>query len=204
MAEFIDIFTKQGEKLGKLSRKEYYSLQCDESKIPWIKCCSCFVIDKNSNKILWEKRGKNFLDSGKLDLCSGHVRSGEAPFQGMIRELKEEVSIQENDARNLHYLGEIKVDYTNLEDETNRKRLKCFVSMYGLEIPDISQIKIDHQEVINKGWLNYEDTKCFIENSMTRMPYEEDLRSQYDVIFQKLHEYMFEKNKRFDHQAVTK
>ena len=104
MSELIDIYTEDGQKIGTVSKKEYYSGNIED--VPWIKCCTCFVIDENGKKVLFEKRGKRFLDPGKLDLCSGHVQSGEVPTQSMIRELEEELSIKENDSRNVHYLGE--------------------------------------------------------------------------------------------------
>ena len=187
MAEMIDIYTKEGIKIGTISKKEYYSLNGD---IPWIKCCTCFVVDQESNKILFEKRGKRFLDPGKLDLCSGHVRSGEVPIQGMVRELGEELNIPESVARNIQYLGKMDVDYTNLEDETNRKNLKCFVSCYALKVKNQSEIAIDGREAINKGWLNYDDSIGFISNSMTRLPYENSLVEKYDAIFDKLRAFM--------------
>ena len=187
MAEMIDIYTKEGIKIGTISKKEYYSLNGD---IPWIKCCTCFVVDQETNKILFEKRGKRFLDPGKLDLCSGHVRSGEVPIQGMVRELGEELNIPESVARNIQYLGKMDVDYTNLEDETNRKNLKCFVSCYALKVKNQSEIAIDGREAINKGWLNYDDSIGFISNSMTRLPYENSLVENYDAIFDKLRTFM--------------
>lgn len=187
MAEMIDIYTKEGIKIGTISKKEYYSLNGD---IPWIKCCTCFVVDQETNKILFEKRGKRFLDPGKLDLCSGHVRSGEVPIQGMVRELGEELNIPESVARNIQYLGKMDVDYTNLEDETNRKNLKCFVNCYALKVKNQSEIAIDGREAINKGWLNYDDSIGFISNSMTRLPYENSLVEKYDAIFDKLRTFM--------------
>lgn len=193
MAEMIDIYTEEGEKRGTISKRDYYSWEGED--LPWIKCCSCFVIDPKSKKILFEKRGNRFLDPGKLDLCSGHIRSGEIPLQGMVRELREELSIGEDDSRNLYYLGNVKIDDTALQDETNRKNLKSFVSMYALKVRDINQIAIDNKEAISMGWLNYEDAIGMIENSMTRIPYEPKLKSQYDEIFKKLNDYMFHKNK---------
>lgn len=187
MAEMIDIYTEQGVKIGTISKKEYYSMQGD---VPWINCCTCFVIDEETNKILFEKRGKRFLDPGKLDLCSGHVRTGEVPIQGMVRELGEELRIPESIARNMQYLGKMKVDYTNLQDETNRKNLKCFVSCYALKVKNKDVISIDGVEAINKGWLNFEDSVGFISNSMTRLPYEEGLVDKYNVIFNALKSFM--------------
>lgn len=187
MAEMIDIFTEQGAKIGTMSKREYYSI---EGEVPWIKCCTCFVVDEEENKILFEKRGKRFLDPGKLDLCSGHIRSGEVPIQGMVRELGEELGISENIARNIHYLGNIKMDYTNLQDETNRKNLKCFVSCYGLKIKDKNQVNIDGIEAISKGWLNFEDSIGFISNSMTRLLYDENIKESYRPIFEALKRFM--------------
>ncbi len=187
MAEMIDIYTKEGSKIGTISKKEYYSLDGD---VPWIKCCTCFVVDQETNKILFEKRGKRFLDPGKVDLCSGHIRTGEVPIQGMVRELGEELNIPESVARNIQYLGKIDVDYTNLEDETNRKNLKCFVSCYALKVKSQSEVAIDGREAISKAWLNYDDSVGFISNSMTRLPYENSLVEKYDAIFDKLRAFM--------------
>ena len=196
MAELIDIFKENGEKIGTISKRNYYSWT--DENLPWIKCATCFVIDDKNKKILFEKRGKRFLDPGKLDLCSGHVRSGEIPMQCMIRELDEELSIKQEDSQNLHYLGNVQVDYTKLKDETNRKNLKCFVSVYALKVQDIDKIKIDNVEAINMGFLDFDDAIGFIQNSMTRMPYEESLKLQYDLIFQNLKQYMFQKDKDYE------
>ena len=188
MSELIDIYTEDNQKIGSISKKEYYSGNIKD--IPWIKCCTCFVIDENGHKVLFEKRGKRFLDPGKLDLCSGHVRSGEVPTQSMIRELDEELSIKEKNSRNVHYLGELKLDYTKLKDETDRKQLKCFVSVYALKMKEISEIQIDNNEAISMGWLSVEDAIGFISNNMTRIPYDDELEQQYKGIFERLKEFV--------------
>ena len=189
MSEILDIFTEDGKNIGKISKKEYYSLD-KESEIPWIKCCSCFVIDRSTNKILFEKRGKRFLDPGKLDLCSGHIRSGEVPQIGMVRELGEELGIQPNIASSIYSLGNVKLDYTQLSDETNRKNLKCFVSLFALKIKDVNDVNIDNKEVVRYGFLSLEDTIGFIQNSMTRIPYEDNLKSSFDPIFENLRKFI--------------
>lgn len=188
MSELIDVYTEDGQKIGTVSKKEYYSGNIED--VPWIKCCTCFVIDENEQKVLFEKRGKRFLDPGKLDLCSGHVQSGEVPTQSMIRELDEELSIEEKDSRNVNYLGELRLDYTKLKDETDRKQLKCFVSVYALKMKDISGIQIDNNEAVSMGWLSLEDTIGFISNNMTRIPYDNELEHQYIEIFEKLKEFI--------------
>ena len=78
MTELLDTFDEYGNKTGTIKKGEITS--------DYVKCCSCFVVN-GKNQVLIEKRGKTVLDAGKLDLCSGHVQSGEVPIQGMIREL---------------------------------------------------------------------------------------------------------------------
>lgn len=109
----------------------------------------------------------------------------------MMRELREELSIKENDSSNIQYLGELKLDYTKLQDETSRKNLKCFVSVYALKIRDISKIQVDNIEAVNIGWLNLEDTLGFISNNMTRIPYEEEFKKDYMKIFDNLKKYIY-------------
>ncbi len=187
MDENLDIFTKDGKKIGIMPKKFYYS---QTGEVPWIKCCSCFVVDKNENKILFEKRGNTFIDAGKLDLCSGHVKSGEAPRIAMTRELNEELGIPTNISSTVNLLGEVLVDYSNLSDPTTRRNMKCITSMYTLGITDLSQIHIDNEEVVRYAWLSLKDARGFIENGMTRLPYDDSLKMQYDMVFKMLDKFM--------------
>ncbi len=187
MDELLDIFTKDGRIVGIMPKKFYYS-QTGETF--WIKCCSCFVIDKKEKKILFEKRGNTFIDAGKLDLCSGHVQSGEVPRIAMTRELNEELGIDKSLGSTASYLGEVLADYSTLSDPTNRRNMKCITSIYALGLDDISMINIDNVEVVRYAWLSRDDAIEFIKNSMTKMPYDESLKVQYDWIFEKLDNYM--------------
>ena len=94
------------------------------------------------------------IDAGRLDLCSGHVQTGEPTCITMQRELKEELGIETTVSR-LKNLGTVVVDYTKLKDETNRKNLKCFIEIYGTKIQDYNQIKIDEDEVIRHRMAKY-------------------------------------------------
>lgn len=187
MDENLDIFTKDRRKIGIMPKKFYYS---QKGEVPWIKCCTCFVIDKVGKRILFEKRGNTPLDPGKLDLCSGHVKSGELPQISMARELTEELGIPLNISSTITFLGEVCVDYSTLSDPTNRKNMKCITSLYALGLTDLNQIKIDNDEVIRYAWLSREDAIGFITNSMTRVPYEESLKDQYKHIFRNLDKFL--------------
>ena len=56
MAEILDTYTPDGIKIGTISKRDYYLKK--HENIPWIKCCTCFIIDEKTNRILLEKRGK--------------------------------------------------------------------------------------------------------------------------------------------------
>ena len=194
--DVLDIYTKDGQKIGEMPKKAYYNGNLKD--IQWIKCCTCFVVDAKTGNILFEKRGKVELDSGKLDLCSGHVRSQELPFQAMIRELREELNISESVASNIKHLSDVHIDYTTLSDEENRKRLKAIVSIFALKVHDINQIKKDNIEVVKTGWLSHKDSVSFIKNGMTRIPYEESFSQQFEEVFSKLDDFIISKKKDSD------
>ncbi len=193
MAEMIDIFTEQNQKIGTVSKKEYYTYK--GNNLPWINCTICYVINDSNKKIILQKRGECQSEAGKIECCSGHVRTGELPFQCAVRELGEELTIPENYAKNIHYLGKIKVDWANLEDSSLRQPRKVSVYAYALKLPDSSIIKKDGREVVALAEATYDETKGFIENNMTRFPYTEKLKPQYDEIFNELKNFMLSKNK---------
>lgn len=195
MDENLDIFTKDGTKIGVMAKKFYYS---QTGEVPWIKCCTCFVVDKSEGKILFEKRGNTFIDAGKLDLCSGHVKSAEMPRVSMARELNEELGIPLSISSTITHLGDVLVDYSSLSDPTNRRNMKCITSLYALGLADISKINIDNDEVVRAAWLSKEDALSFIRNSMTRIPYDESLKEQYDKIFNNLDNFMNRKKSKLN------
>lgn len=196
MPEMLDIFTEQEEKIGTVSKKEYYTYK--GNNLPWINCTICYVINDSNKKIILQKRGKCQSEAGKVEVCSGHVQSGELPFQCMVRELGEELAIPENYATNIHHLGKVKVDWANLEDESLRQPRKAIIDVYALKLPDSNIIKKDNKEVVALGEATYDEMKEFTENNMMRVPYTPSLKPQYDEIFGELQDFMFSKSKKVE------
>lgn len=208
MPEMINTYTKDGIQIGIIEKSKYYQNTNPDTQ-PWIKCVTCFVIDEKTNKILFEKRGMHQIDAGKLDLCSGHVRCNESlkqdqslkqskpslqselPLQCMIRELYEELSIPEDDSRNLKCLGEVAMDYSLLSEERDEHpNLKCLATIYALKMKNISKIKMDGEEVVQMGWLDFDDAIGFVTHNMTRFAYDESSKRAFDNIFDSLKKYM--------------
>lgn len=191
MPEIINTYTKDGIKIGEIEKNKYYE-NTNSDKQPWIECVTCFVIDRANKKVLFEKRGKNQIDAGKIDLCSGHIRSNELPIQCMVRELNEELSISENESRNLRYLGSVGLDYSLAEDKGKKyPNLKCLTTVYALKIQDISKIKIDSEEVEKIRWVDFDDAISFIKCNMALFACGEHSKREFEKIFNQLRAYMF-------------
>lgn len=169
MTELLDTFDKNENKTGTIKKGQ----QTDD----YIKCCSCFVAN-SKNQILIEKRGNTVLDAGKLDLCSGHVRSGEISMQGMIRELMEELGIEENEAMNIKNIGRLYVDFRKVGGI-----FKCITDIFVLKRKE-DTLKLQDEEVKGIEYYDLEEALDLIRNGKTRLPYDEN----YEEIFENLKE----------------
>lgn len=167
MPELLDTFDESGNKTGTIIKGEKTN--------DYVMCCSCFVIN-NKNQVLIEKRGKTVLDAGKLDLCSGHIRSNETPTQGMIRELIEELGISQEEAIGVKKIGNLKVDFNKVGGN-----FKCITDMFMLKrTKDI--LKLQDEEVKEIEYYELEEALNLIREGKTRLPYDET----YEKIFKKL------------------
>ena len=78
----------------------------------FLKGVTCFVVNEQG-QILLEKRANTELTPGKIDLVSGHVDMEEIEKQSIIRELGEEVGIQENEAVNAEKICTMSLGFEN-------------------------------------------------------------------------------------------
>ena len=167
MEELIDTFDEKGNKTGTIIKGQK---TCD-----YIKCCSCFVVD-NKNRVLVEKRGNTVLDAGKLDLCSGHVQSGEISTQGMIRELKEELGIDETECYGrIKKMGTVTIDF---------KKFKCFTDVFLLK-RNKETIALQDEEVKGIEYYQIEEVFDLIRKAKTRIPYKQQAE-EFEKIFEKI------------------
>lgn len=95
---------------------------------------SSFITNKEG-KILLLKRMDNLkLDPGKYDLCSGHIKEGEAPIQAMYREIGEELGIESHQINKLDLMGII---------ETPHEKLSCTLTHMYEVVVDISEEELN-------------------------------------------------------------
>ena len=169
MPEILETFDEYGNKIGKIEKGAHTDA--------YVKCCTCFVVNSR-NQVLIEKRGNTVLDAGKLDLCSGHVQAGEVSIQAMVRELKEELGIEENEARNIKGLGSLLIDFGKVGGN-----FKCIADIFVLKRKE-EELKLQDEEVRGIEYYNLEEALNLIRDGKTRLPYDEN----YEKIFEKLKE----------------
>lgn len=89
MIEKLDIYNKEKNKTGKIiERKDGVKLNKEE----YVLAVQCWIINKKG-EILLTQRKFDKIHGGKWEPTGGLVISGENSFQGMKRELQEEIGI---------------------------------------------------------------------------------------------------------------
>lgn len=78
---------------------------------------SCIIMNKEGKPLRLKRSFKEKLDSGKYDLCSGHMkRNGETPLHALIRELTEEMKFEHDDILEIYRLGNIETPHPKLKN----------------------------------------------------------------------------------------
>ena len=102
---------------------------------------SAIITNKEGNVLLLKRKNTLKLDPGKYDLCSGHMKVTEqVPMLSMLRELKEETGITQEQIKRMDNLGNIQTPH--------KMFLDTVCHMYHIEIDlSIEQINKMIQEV---------------------------------------------------------
>jgi isopentenyldiphosphate isomerase len=98
MAELIDVYTKEGERIGVADRNVAHRFGL------YHKTVHCWII-KDGKSLVFQKRSvKLAVNPGKLfSTASGHVKAGETIMEGFEREIFEETGVKaENPVEVLH------------------------------------------------------------------------------------------------------
>lgn len=178
---YYKMYDINGNLKGTIEKSKEKSLKDNM----WLKGVSCFVLNQD-NKVLIEKRANKGLTPGKLDLCSGHIDSGEVPTQAMIRELKEELGIELEESMDVIKLTE---QPSPLVFESSGKKKNFLIDFYCLKRKK-SNVITQKEEVADVVWIDME--KCFelIRTGNTKFPANYD----YEAIFQKVRDLVNPRN----------
>ena len=180
--EKLNEVNPKGEVIGIVSR----SNAIDNSVL--LQAVQLWIINPKTKEVLMQKRTKNKdVDPGMIDICSGHVLSGESPIQAVLREANEELGIlPENLMSKLKDLGKVEVDFSKVG---RKGRYIAYEYIAFLDYPLDYYTKQD-EEVDELFWMSYEDVKKAIQNGdqNMRIPYNEDTKRILDMIDKKIKE----------------
>ena len=173
--ETYRVYDENGELKRIIEKAEEKTLTENE----WLKGVTCFVINEKGEALI-EVRANKGLTPGKKDLCSGHLDDRETETQAMIRELREELGIELEEARNV-----IKVTPQGvpLGFESKGKIKNFFITFYCLK-RKTSKVEIQEEEIDKIVWLPLEEAFELIKSGRTKFPKNYD----YSKIFEKVKE----------------
>lgn len=180
------VYDKDGQLKRIISKFQEKQIGSDE----WLRGVSCFVINEKQ-EILIERRVNKGLTPGKLDLCSGHLDNGEVPTQAMLRELKEELGINIEEAINVRRITK---EPAPLVFESLGKTKNFFIDFYSLKIAKPEKIEFQEKEIQEILWFPMEEVFELIRQGKTKFPKDYD----YEEIFDKVRELLNNKEKNID------
>lgn len=145
MDEIFEIYSRDGKYLGKTEKSKCHSKNPGFYHKPvWI-----WIIN-SKNEILVQKRAackKNHPNEWDMP-SAGHVIAGETPIQGAIRETYEELGVETKES-----------DYKFIDEYIMDKSFEI-AQVYLLKLDlEISQFKLQKEEVAEVKWLSYDEFK---------------------------------------------
>lgn len=138
--EQIDLYDESKQYIRTSYRKG------DIGKNEWKRCIMCFVVDKDGNVLVENKK------NSEKDLCSGHVKHMEVATQALLRELYEELGISIEEGLRAKRLGDIKLTFGQTEN-----KLQCFLDIYCLFRTMDTPLKLDRREIENIELIPYKE-----------------------------------------------
>ena len=174
LSHYYRVYDKNGKYLYDIDRKNELQLT-----VEYLKGVTCFVVNQKG-EILIEKRAKTKLTPGKLDLVSGHVDNMEIGRQSVIRELNEEVGIDENISASVQKMDEMPISF-----ESSGKFRNFIIEFYYLLIPERVEATAQHDEVAELKWVPMESAFEMIRSGKTKFPKQSQVVN-YEKIFEKV------------------
>ncbi len=150
--ELLDVYTEDDQKqIGIADRNvvHYYNL--------WHKEVACWIINEK-NEVLLQRRSANKKQCpNMLSITAGHLELGEKPLEAVMREVAEEVGIDDVKKKDYIYLDTFKVQNNNNYHykyvyllKTKRK-IEDFI-MQKSEVSELFYVSLDNlKEMINEN-----------------------------------------------------
>ena len=127
----------------------------------WHREISVWVFNHNGDVLIQRRSGNKKMSPNKLEVCAGHVDYNNNSIETVINELSEEIglNVQEKD---VVYLTTEKKEKIFNENSINRIFNDVY---YVLTDKNISEFKIQEEELSEVMWINYLDFKNRVLNN---------------------------------------
>ncbi len=184
--ELVDIYDENGVSTGESLPRE---IAIQSGKL--IKAFQIWILN-NQNQVLIQRRSSNKVhDAGMLDLCSGHVQSGELEITAVAREIVEELgpnAIKRQEFNNIRRVGMERADFRKY-GRVGNYIIPWYYLKLNRQIPD-DAFSLQREEVEAIEWIPYEKVKEIIRlgKQNIRVPYikqTENLLKKLDEIVYK-------------------
>lgn len=181
--EIVNYYDKNGNKIGTVEREEGIE------KGLLLKAVQIWIINPETKQVLMQERShKKVNDPGMIDVsASGHVQTGEAPMQAIIREGKEELGERafEKLIPTIKKLNEFEIDFS--KDGRKGKYLTNEYLAYSCE--KLEAYTKQDSEVEKLFFMDYEEVKKMIINKEKncRIPYNKDTKKLLELIDNELY-----------------
>lgn len=183
--ELVDIYDENEISTGEALPRE---IAIQSGKL--IKAFQIWILD-NQNRVLMQRRSSNKVhDAGMLDLCSGHVQSGELELMAVEREIVEELgpnAIKRLELNNIRKVGTERADFRKY-GRVGNYIIPWYYLKLNRQIPDID-FSLQSDEVAAIEWIPYDEVKEIIRlgKQNIRVPYIE----QTENLLKKLDEIVY-------------
>ena len=192
--ELVDVYNPDGSKTGEILTKE------KAIKIgALIKACQVWIINSNNEVLMQIRSNDKIHDAGMLDLCSGHVQSGETEITAVVREIKEELGkevFSEEEFRSMQKVGIGRVDFTKFGRMGNYI-VPWYLLKLDRQIPE-EVFNLQKEEVAKIKWIEYEKVKQAINEGRKeiRIPKIDSVLALLKKLDNKIYDRNFENNER--------
>ena len=167
--ELVDVFDEYGVRTQETLSKDE---AIERGKL--IKAFQIWILNNKDEVLMQTRSGGKTQDAGMLDLCSGHVKSGETERQAVVREIIEELgpeAIKPKEFYQIEKVGSARMDLRKYGRQGN-----YIVPWYYLklnrQIPE-EDLELQEDEVQSVQWIPYEQVKEIIRDNTgnIRIPY---------------------------------
>ena len=92
---------------------------------------SCIILDEKGRPLRLQRKENEKVKSPKYDFCSGSIKKGEIPLIAMMRELIENLQLDQKDICEIYRLGEVETLYPQVTQA--RTHMYCLFTNCSIE-----------------------------------------------------------------------